>query len=168
MAPPLKHEGLTEQQLKFVQRFLVHSDQKLAATEAGYSGDAAAVGYQLVRHPQIAAVIYAELTVKLKVEGATLGYRVLQEIARDDTAPKGVRADCAKALLDRAGFPAQRAREAPKQGAGSLADMSLDDLRELVAKLEREAGDKARDITPASDNSANADSLSPQSIELLS
>lgn len=168
MAPPLKHEGLTPQQLLFAQRYIAHGEQKLAAEESGYSGDCAAVGYSLLRHPQIAAVIYAELTVRFKVEGATLGQRVLMDIAKDESAPKGVRADCAKALLDRAGFPAQRAREAPKDGERTLADLTLDELREMVDRLEKEAANQARDVTPASESLANSDSLDAQSLELIS
>src|SRR5882757_9801014 len=42
----------------------------------------------------------------------SVGLRTLLEIAQDETAPKGVCADCAKALLDRDGYVAPRAEAA--------------------------------------------------------
>jgi len=95
------------------------------------------------------AAIQAAVSLRIRTEGAAVAHSVLLEVARDKQAPKGVRVDAAKALLDRAGFVAPRA-EAPKQGEGRpLSDYSIEELRGLVAQLERNRGDQAKDVSRA-------------------
>lgn len=165
--PPLKHQGLTEQQLKFAQEYIRYGSETVAAEKSGYSGNSSAVGYSLLRHPQIAAVIYAELSIRFKIEGATIAQNVLLDIARDKDAPKGVRADCAKALLDRAGFPAQRATPAKEGGQRALEEYSIDELRDMISRLEQDAAVKARDVTPGAENKADVGAPTTQALAML-
>jgi len=67
----------------------------------------------------------------------SVGLRTLLEIAQDETAPKGVCADCAKALLDRDGYVAPRA-EAAEPGEKMLAEMSPAELLGVINECEGE------------------------------
>jgi hypothetical protein len=87
------------------------------------------------RHPEVLR--------KLREEGAPLGLRTLIEICRDPDAPKGVRADCAKALLDRAGYVAPRA-EPVTPDEKMLVEMSQAELLEVISTCEAELAGRAK------------------------
>lgn len=141
--------GLTAQERKFVIHTVRYGDPKLAVKHSGYRGDPSDVAPDLMRSPKIVAAIQAEVSLRIRTEGASVAHNVLMEIAGDKTAPKGARVDAAKALLDRAGHIAPRP-EAAKPGEGrALSDYSIEELRGLVSQLERTRGDQAKDVSPA-------------------
>lgn len=108
-------------------------------------------GPQVLRSRAMQAAIVAEVRTLLAVEGAPVALRTLLEIARDTTAPKGVRVDASKALLDRAGFVAPRSKPG-EDGAKTLQEMSIDELRAFIDKAESERAAAARDVSPGTDN----------------
>jgi hypothetical protein len=95
---------------------------------------------------QTAATVRNTILKTLQVHGAPLGLRVLQEIARDEQAPKAVRADCAYKLLTLAGFVAPKA-EAAAPGEKMLGEMSQDELRRIVDECENELAARAKPVS---------------------
>jgi hypothetical protein len=143
--------GLTAQERRFVSHTVRYGDPKAAVRLCEYKGDPADIAPDLMRSPKIAAAIQAEVSLRIRTEGAMIAHNVLMDVAKDKDAPKGVRVDAAKALLDRAGFIAPRA-EAPKAAEGrALSDYSIEELRGLVSQLERTRGDNARAVPTAHD-----------------
>jgi phage terminase small subunit len=136
--------GLTEKQLTLVTTLVATGSQEQAVKAAGYVGKASIVAAQALASPAVAAALRHEINRKL-LRDAAAAQCVLVEIMNDRTAPKGVRVDAAKAVLDRAGFIA------PRQGAGSgetkpLNEMSSDDLRRFISESERELSGRAKDV----------------------
>jgi hypothetical protein len=85
----------------------------------------------------------SEVARSLRTEGATLGLAALLEIVSDPHAPKGVRVDAAKALLDRAGYVAPRA-EATTPNEKMLSEMSVAELLDVINACEDELAASAR------------------------
>jgi predicted aconitase with swiveling domain len=139
--------GLTARERRFVRHTVQYGDPKTAVKLCEYGGNPSDVASDLMRSPKIVAAIQAEISLRIRTEGATVAHNVLMEVAKDTTAPKGVRVDAAKALLDRAGFVAPRS-EAPKAQEGRpLSDYSIEELRGLVTQLERSRADQAKDVS---------------------
>ena len=137
--------GLTEKQLTLISTLIETGSQTLAVEAAGYSGPAACVAAQALSSPAVAAALRHEINRRLLRDAATARH-VLMDIMQDKTAPKGVRVDAAKAVLDRAGFIA------PRQGAGMgenkpLNEMSSDELRRFISESERELSGRAKDVS---------------------
>ena len=131
--------GVSEKAMAFVARLSELGDIKAAANRSGVSETHA---YNLIRLPQVQAALTTEVRRKLAIGGA-LGVRVLLELAEKGQSER-VRADCAKALVDRAGFVAPRAA-APGSGIDkTLNEMSIDELKDLAGKLEDEISGRAR------------------------
>jgi hypothetical protein len=89
--------------------------------------------------------IRAEVARILRTKRVTVSLKTLLEIAQDKTAPKGVRADCAKALLNRGGYLAPRA-EAAEPGEKMLAEMSPAELLDVINECEGELGARANTV----------------------
>jgi hypothetical protein len=138
--------GLDDRQRKFVRAYVDGgASPSVACRIAGYDPEVKPGG--VLTRP-VRAAIAAEVDLRLRCEGAVVGLSVLLALARDETTPKGVRAQCAVALMDRAGYPALRAVQTPDNGSQSLSEMSIGALRALVADLDRRAADSATDVTP--------------------
>lgn len=73
--------GLTDQQLRFVQEYVVHLNATKAAKLAGYSETSAgSIGTQLLSHERIREVLAEKLEARSRRLDVT-GDRVLQEVA---------------------------------------------------------------------------------------
>lgn len=142
-----KH-GLTEKQAAFVSALCTLGDKSRAVLEAGYditSHDASALADSVLRSRAVQHALRHEINRRF-LEGAAMAFNVLRDIARDATAPKGVRVDAAKAILDRAGFVAPR--NGAEQGATlDLASMSPDQLRAFIAQGEQELAARAKTVS---------------------
>jgi|SRR6266508_2004188 len=77
----------------------------------------------------------SEVQCILRTEGTARGLAALLEIVSDPNAPKGVRVDAAKALLDRAGYVAPRAEAAPPTQK-MLTEMSPAELADIIKECE--------------------------------
>lgn len=98
-----------------------------------------------MRRPAVQAAVHAELRRHLVV-GAPLALATLITLCERSESER-VRVDAAKAILDRAGFVAPKAQDPGKTADKALNEMSLDDLRDLAARLEEEIAGRARDVT---------------------
>jgi hypothetical protein len=139
-----KFNGLTDQQTVLVLAVLAGKEIPVAASEAGYNSTQAAYG--ALRAHSVCSAMRTEITKRLTMEGAPLGYRVLVGLARDETVPAAVRRACARDLLDRAGFIPPRAAAAESGDEKPLQDMSSDELRALIDRTESELGARATPI----------------------
>lgn len=134
---------LPEKYRQFVYALVEGLTQEAAGEKIGVTAQAAGV---LIRRPEIVSAMHFEINRRLRTEGASIGYKVLSTIAKDDTAPKGVRVDAAKTLLDRAGHVAPRGEPA-KPVEKQMTDMTQNDLRDLVDKLESELANRATPVS---------------------
>ena len=152
--------GLTEKQLTFIDALISTGSRELATIQAGYSGRPAEVYAQVLSSPAVATALRHEIN-RTMLHKAAAALRTLCEIMEDPTAPKGVRVDAAKAVLDRAGFIAPRQSDA--QGAQkALNEMSSDELRRFISDSERELSGRAKDVS-----APEALTPKPQVIDLL-
>lgn len=139
--------GLTEKQQAFVKAYVETADGKLSVELAGYatSDNAAVIAAHNFAVPSVMAAIAHETRRKMAAL-APIAVNVLRDIATDPTAPKGVRVDAAKALLDRAGFVAPRGNgdQAPER---DVSTMSRDELRRFVEAGEAELARRAKDVS---------------------
>jgi HEAT repeat protein len=118
------------------------------------AGTAPGVGRQFLRRMEVRQAVRAAVSSRLINEAPAIALKVLIEMVRDETAPKGVRVQAANSLLDRAGYVAPRAPEAGRDDLKPLADYTVDELRSLVDKIEGERAAEAKiinsDSTPPS------------------
>lgn len=158
--------GLTAQEKTFVAEYVSTADLNHAVKVSGYLSPSGALVFDPSRSAKIVAAIQAEVSSRIRTAGAVIGHNVLIEVAQDKDAPKGVRVDAAKALLDRAGHVAPRASDPLKAGDRALADYSVSELRALVDRLEQQRGDEAKDVTPR-DGAPIRPTAAPQLTEML-
>jgi hypothetical protein len=125
-----------------------------AALAAGYSEHTAyEQGRRLVTLPHVKAAITKAIQDQISGPLATKALAVISSIMLDPEAPKGVRLDAAKSILDRAGHVSPRTPVAlPEPGSKELKNMSPDQLAGVIsqasaARVELEA--QLRDITPS-------------------
>jgi hypothetical protein len=145
---------LTDLQRAFVGYVVEGIPPSEAAAAAGYApANAGVQASQLMRKAHVQTALLVE-TRRRFAALAPVALEVLRKIMSDDTAPKGVRVDAAKAVLDRGGFPALRTSEGSGGGRG-LNEMTIDELREFVAKGEAELCEHARLIGPGSETLLN-------------
>lgn len=110
MLAPSFRQGLTAMQVEFVRLFIETGERERATIEAGYSGEPSVVAWRLLRTPAVVAAIRLQTVLRLQ-EIAPVALPVLEGILVDESAPKSVRVDAAKTLLDRAGHIAPKARD---------------------------------------------------------
>jgi len=167
MAKELSARGaLTAQQRAFIKAYVETGDEKVSIVDAKYTGNAAVIAWELLHNAQIVAGIQAEISLRIRTKGARLAQSVLMAAAEAKDAPWSTRVDAAKALLDRAGMAAQRARDPEKPPERPLSEYSIDELRGVVDRLEREAADHAKPVAARRIN-ANPDSIEAQAVDLI-
>lgn len=156
-APLAEQWGVSPNVATFVQN-LADSGSIVAAAKS--SGVAQSYAYGLMRDARVQAALAVEVRKRLAIGGA-LGVRVLLELAEKGQSER-VRADCAKALVDRAGFVAPKAAAAGSGLDQTLNEMTIDQLKDLAGKLEDELSGRARLLNAP----ANADTT-PQASDIL-
>lgn len=98
--------------------------------------------WQLLSSSTIAGLIADELT-RVKAEAGAIGYQTAVTIARNEKLPAGARMVAARTLLEFGGYIGKRQDDAPGKDLGEL---SADQLRDLVTKIDKELGDRARPV----------------------
>jgi hypothetical protein len=88
-----------------------------------------------------------------RAQAAITGLKTLLVIARDTKAPPSARVTAATRLTELGGLAAHDRR----LDARELQEMSTSDLRDMLATLDQEIGDRARPITPAPTPSTTQD-----------
>ena len=133
---------LTEMQERFAEYMSDTGDAESSAQRAGYA-QPAIVGRQLAANPDVMIVV--RYRTQLRIQGLVPhSLNFIADILRDKGAPKGVRLDAAKTILDRAGHIPPRAVIAQKSENVALNEMSVSELRRLLDEVERQRGDDAR------------------------
>jgi len=124
----------------FARAFLEHGDVSRAALDAGYAGNN--YGYKLLDHPNTGAAI-AHALQRAKVEDGALARRALRQIAGEDRFPAAARVTAARTLMEYAGMIGTKADSSSSKDP---SDMSADELRTLIARLDKELGDRATPV----------------------
>lgn len=131
-------------------------DGTAAALAAGYAESTAKSGVStLLKHPRVAARIAVELEQQRTVSGV-IAVTVLQRIAKGETYPAAARVTAARTLAEYAGLIGNRPADASNKDP---SEMSADELRDLIARLDRELGDRAKPVN-APDSTPIDDQLS--------
>jgi hypothetical protein len=138
---------LTDMQAAFVRETVKGRLPDDAARAAGYNMTHPDIAYRLLQNPGVALAIRFEVNRLLTVEALPLAYNVLKDLAKDPKVPPAVRRACARDLIDRAGFVAPKAQAFEGQGEKPLSEMSSEELRALVDKLESELAGRAVDVS---------------------
>lgn len=139
---------LNEMQADFVRAYVTQGrgDYVAAALEAGYSESVAKrTQYWVTRSPQILAAIHLEVAKRLQ-DAAPIALKVLTDLAKDDKTPQKLRLEASKAILDRAGHIAPRARALGDAGQKTLGEMSLDELKATQERLNSELAARAKPV----------------------
>ncbi len=106
--------------------------------------------HNLLRQSAIVWAIRVERQRLLSTEGASLGYKVLMDLARDESVQPAVRRSAAKDLLNLGGHVPPKAEfDTNSHNNRPLSEMSSDELRALVDKLDSELADRAKPISDA-------------------
>lgn len=132
----------TERQEIFVRAFVNTGDSTRAAIDAGYGGDPSEVQWRLLRTPTVVAMISAELA-RARVEDGILARNALREIAQGSSFPAAARVTAARTLFEYVGLLGSRGETG---AAKDPSEMSADELRDLIARLDKELGDRAKPV----------------------
>lgn len=143
---------MTDREDDFVMHFVQYGDAIKAAEAAGYA-QAGVQGRAIARRPRVAAAIRIETTRRMQ-HMAPVALTVLDKIMRDEKAPAGARVDAAKTILDRASYVSDPKRSDRSDEIKPLAEYSMQELEDLVQRLEAQRGSEARDVTPDSGDNA--------------
>jgi phage terminase small subunit len=132
---------LSEREAIFVRDLGKGYHHTVAATNAGYP--AGNDSYYLLRRPHIQAALASELRRILLTKAAPAATRLLYDFMVDDTKADKIRLECAKTILDRAGFIAPKASENNSLDRKSLIDMTAEELRQASQDILKELGDRS-------------------------
>src|SRR5258708_4917355 len=158
---PALNRSLTQRQSEFVSQYVECGDPVQAAIASGYSATTAkAAGTEILNSPRVALEIARAARLRL-ARDVPMALGVLRHLA-EHAASERVRMDSATRLLDRAGIVAPRPPDEHKVDL-PLHEMPIDELREKVEKwlerAENDRGNRAKDVTPASPDPAEAELL---------
>lgn len=138
--------------VEYVER---HADGTAAALAAGYSNSTAHTQVsRLLSLPTVAARIAVELDKQRTVSGV-IGLSVLKEIARHAAAPAAARVTAARTLMEYAGMIGGKPHD-PTAGKDP-SEMSAEELRTLIARLDKELGDRAMPVNAPIPTLPNSD-----------
>ena len=140
---------LTDQQQRFVIEFTSGNgaigNASEAARRAGYSEKTAAEqGRQLLNKPHVVAAIEEANRGLINGSLTTLALDVIQKILEDEDANPRLRLDAAKTALDRAGYIAPKAPEAPERLEKPLSELSVQELEDFIRQRRAWTEEKAR------------------------
>jgi len=137
---------LSERQQLFIAELLRGRNKNEAALAAGYREGSAG---HVLRHAGVQRVLAAAMDRFLVGELAPTAFGVVNKLMLDEKTPAGVRAQLALGVLDRAGFGAKRHEKQAGDGK-DVAQMSAEELRQAIDKLQGEIDGRMRDVTPVS------------------
>lgn len=140
--PRPKGQSISPQERVFAKELAVTGDKRYAAQEAGYQYPAQAAHKLLAREP-VQAEIARQQVARLFNEALPAAVECLIGLIRNDRAPAGARVQAAKVVMDRT-----LGNDAAK-GAKEAHELTGEELARAIADLEREAANRAQDVTPA-------------------
>jgi hypothetical protein len=136
MTNNLINQQLTDYEKKFIDRVAEGDDVSLAGRAAGLTKKAEIL--RILAIPSVQDYIALAMARMLRTESAPAARRVLQEIMLDTKVAAKTRVDCAKALLDRAGFSPIKIGEDALKSQKSPSEMTGDELRREIERLNGE------------------------------
>lgn len=139
---PRKDGSLTRSETLFLSEYAKHGDRQRAERKAGLAANG---GYHVLARPEIQKRIVQEQVARLTSDALPLAVGTLVEIMGNSKAPAAARVQASKVVIDRA-LPSG-ADGATKE----LHEMSPEEIAASIAKLETMAIEKAKDITPPSE-----------------
>lgn len=139
----LEVAGLDERQRKLIHNLADGMKPDVAADDAGYAPHYGAIA---AKAAWVSNALHLEIGRRIRTEGAALGWNVLKSLAGDAAISAGVRAKCAVALLDRAGFVAPKA-DIAKPSEKDLTEMSPSELLDVIGKAEIVLSSRAKDVS---------------------
>ncbi len=95
-----------------------------------------------IRLPHVQAAIRAEMYNMLETGLVPASFKALLEIIQGEHHPAAARVQASRAVLQAAGY-IDRERKKDKDADKTLLQMSTEELRDELAKLERELGNRA-------------------------
>ncbi len=126
--------GLTAKQAEFVRRVVRHGENPTqAARSAGYN-DPKSRSWEVSHNPRVIAAIRAETERCLYGELAPLALNTWRNILRDPDAPVRVRADVAKAVMDRSGHGPTKPQDIDNNEKKDITDMSQAELEAFIRR----------------------------------
>jgi phage terminase small subunit len=132
-----------------IVRHLVETgDASTAAQMAGFSKPTADA-WRLLRIPHVLAAVDDAMKTALAQDAPAARHLLRQYVTDPKMNPK-IRLDAAKTLLDRSGHIAPKARDERAEREKSLHEMSADELRAMVDRLETEVANRAMPVLGAS------------------
>jgi phage terminase small subunit len=145
---------LNQRQTDFVGFFVETGDAHQAALLTGYAeGTARTAGTEILALPHIALAIARAARLRL-ARGVPLALNTLEHLVGKAQSEK-VRLDAAKAVLDRAGLVPPKDQEDRSTIATPLHEMTTEDLRAMVHRLEDELVGRAKTVTSEPDSIAD-------------
>jgi hypothetical protein len=138
---------LPERQFEMLYHYVSGDDKATACRKAGYPATAS---WTLFNRGKVRRALPLIIESFLVTDAAPAALRALYRIVTDDKAPGGVQVQAANSLLDRAGFGAKRHEKQAGEGK-DVAQMSADELRQAIDKLQAEIDGRMHDVTPDSE-----------------
>lgn len=134
---PSKGGRHTPQERAFVGAMVQAGNPTVAAHMAGYK-QPSSMGGVLMRRPEIAAAVQAEMTHVLQTEGARVGVGTLLEIAGDKNYAAGARVLAARELVKLSGVGADTAddEKSPDQMSRAELEAAARSIRSKLADLD--------------------------------
>lgn len=126
---------------RLVDAILSGKPLKVCATLTGISLKDAE---NIVQRKHIRNIVSEKLNALLQTEDAPMARKVLISIARNKKMPAKLRIDCAKDLLDRAGYTPPKRAEQKLPSGKSLSELTGDELRQAIGQLSGELNSRAR------------------------
>lgn len=141
-----KGPALNEKQSAMLADIIAGFPPVEAAKRQNY-GNAHKAAKEFMARPDVLLAIKRHSLGRLVGEGVPLAIDVLFSILKNEDAPARVRVDAAKTVLDRAGVAAARPAAPEKTNDKALADMSPNELRALISRLENEVAERAEPVS---------------------
>lgn len=133
---------ITAQQQEFVRLVALGTPHDEAAVLAGYAPH---TGWSVMQSPAVRRVLHLAISEVLVTEGAPLAVKTLLEVVKNKEYSPRDRVAAARTILDRAGYTG-KSTSADSPADKPLSEMSTDELKALVDKLEGELADRATPV----------------------
>jgi hypothetical protein len=140
-----KGPALNEKQAGMLADILAGIPPIEAARRQGYL-EPHVTAKRFMQRPDVLLAIKRDSIGQLVGEGVPLAISTLFTILKDEAAPARVRVDAAKTVLDRAGIAAARPAAPEKASEKALSEMSPNELRALISRLENEVAERAAPV----------------------
>jgi phage terminase small subunit len=139
---------LSNQEAELVRNFIASDDWEQSALAAGYAESTAKMAkYWATQRPAILVAIHLETARRVQTEAPAAVDTIVKIRKGEITEGAKVRLDAAKAVLDRAGHIAPRARALGDAGEKTLGEMSLDELKATQERLNSELAARAKTVS---------------------